>query len=327
MFIDYAEVYLQAGKGGNGCLAFRREKSVPRGGPSGGDGGKGGSIYFVARKNLHTLIDFQYKHHFRAEDGKNGEGSRRHGKDGRSLLISLPVGTVIKEKEGKVLTDLTKEGEKVIIASGGKGGRGNASFANPTYQAPRIVEKGREGRKKEISLELKLIADVGIVGFPNSGKSTLLSSLSSAHPKIAPYPFTTLEPILGVAKVEEGKSFVLVDIPGLIEGAHSGKGLGDKFLRHIERTKILLYLVDLTDHNPFSSYQKLRKEMELYNPSLLKKKEIVSGNKIDIPETEKNLIVFRREMKKLGKEVIPISALQKRNLTPLLFSLWNTLTS
>ncbi|MCD6407949.1 GTPase ObgE [bacterium] len=323
-FIDEAKIWIKAGNGGNGCVAFRREKGVPKGGPSGGDGGKGGDIIFVARKNVKTLIDFHYRQHFYAENGKPGSGNNKHGKDGEDLIIPVPCGTVIKEvKDGKeeIIADLVEEGQKVVAASGGKGGKGNAFFKSSTNQTPKIATKGEKGEEKWIKLELKLIADVGIIGYPNSGKSTFLKRVSSANPKIASYPFTTLSPNLGVVKLSDYRSFVIADIPGLIEGASEGKGLGHKFLRHIERTKILLHLIDLSVSDPLEKYYNVRKELEKYSKILVEKKEIVAGNKIDLEISKENI----EKLKKSFKEVYFISALTGKGVKELLEVIWRKL--
>ncbi|MCK4244716.1 MAG: GTPase ObgE [Candidatus Omnitrophica bacterium] len=322
MFIDKVEIFVKSGDGGNGVVAFRREKFVPRGGPSGGDGGKGGDIIIKADGHLRTLLDFQYRHHFRAQKGEHGKGNKRTGKDGADLILKVPPGTLIKEK-GKTLIDLVKDEDSFLVVKGGKGGRGNACFATSTNQAPKYSEKGEKAEEKRLTLELKLIAEAGLIGYPNSGKSTLLSKVSKARPKVADYPFTTLEPILGVVKIEEGKSFVLADIPGLIEGAHKGAGLGDEFLRHIERTKVLIHLVDLAEPDPVKRYFQLRNELELYNPSLLEKPEILVANKMDLPEAKENLKNFKKEIK---KEVIPISALTGEGIKELIGKVWKEIS-
>ena len=318
MFIDQVDIFVKSGDGGNGCCAFRREKFVPRGGPSGGNGGNGGDLIIKADKHLRTLLDFQYRHHFQARKGENGKGSKRNGKSGVDLILTVPPGTLIKEKN-KTLADLLEDKQIFLVAKGGKGGRGNASFATSVNQAPRHTEKGEKGEEKRLTLELKLIADVGLIGFPNSGKSTLLSVVSNAKPKIADYPFTTLEPILGVVKIEEGESFVLADIPGLIEGAHKGVGLGDEFLRHIERTKVLIHLVDVSEPNPEKRYFQLRDELKLYNPSLLEKAEILVANKMDLLQAKENLRNFKKETK---KQVFPISAVTGEGVKKVVYRIW-----
>ena len=272
MFIDEAKITVHAGDGGHGCIAFRREKFVPRGGPSGGDGGNGGSIYLVANDQENTLLKFRYNHAFRANRGRHGEGSNEHGKSGDDLEISVPLGTVVFDFEtGELLHDFTEPRERVLIASGGKGGHGNAHFASSVNRAPSRAQDGRPGEQKTLRLELKLLADVGLVGFPNAGKSTLISSISAARPKIADYPFTTLEPHLGVVAYDQDKSFVVADIPGLIEGAHLGHGLGIQFLRHIERTRLLLHLVDVSaaeDRDPVADFKTIENELAEHNSEL-----------------------------------------------------------
>ncbi len=285
-FYDECTIFVKAGDGGRGCVSFRREKYVPKGGPDGGDGGKGGDVVIVADENLVTLIDFRYKRHYRAERGQHGRGKKQTGKSGEDLIIKVPVGTQIFDREsGELIADLTKHGEKVIVARGGRGGRGNAHFATPTNQAPRYAEPGEPGEERWIILRLKLLADVGLVGYPNAGKSTLLSRISNARPEIAPYPFTTLTPHLGTVKMEDF-SFVVADIPGLIEGASEGKGLGIQFLKHIERTRVLLHLIDLSQGTSFEEvyekYSGIREELEKFNPELLDKVEVIGLNKIDI---------------------------------------------
>lgn len=271
------------GKGGNGCVSFRREKYLPRGGPNGGDGGKGGGLILKVDPDLSTLLDFHYKRIYKAENGKHGEGKDRTGENGKDLVVKVPPGTVVKDKEsGEVLGDLVSSENLFIAAKGGRGGKGNAHFKSSTNQAPRFAQSGEKGQMRKIILELKLLADVGIVGPPNAGKSTLLARVSDARPKVAPYPFTTLKPNLGVARLKSNKSFVLADIPGLIEGAHKGKGLGLDFLRHIQRTKLLLFLLDVTMPDIPIEYNKLRQELKLYDLSLLEKPAILALNKIDL---------------------------------------------
>jgi len=283
MFIDEARIRVIAGKGGNGCMAFRREKFVPRGGPSGGDGGRGGDVYLECTDRVNTLLHFQYRRIFKAGRGAHGEGSRRHGKDGEDLVIPVPPGTqVFREPGHDLIHDFSGPGERILAARGGAGGRGNARFATPTHQAPRRAEPGRLGDEFDLSLTLKLIADVGLLGFPNVGKSTLISRISSARPKIADYPFTTLEPHLGVVALEDFRSFVVADIPGLIEGAHEGHGLGDKFLKHIERTKVLVHLIDVSQpRDPVQDFKTLLRELELFNSDLARRRQVVLASKID----------------------------------------------
>lgn len=284
MFIDRAKIRVIAGSGGNGCVAFRREKFVPKGGPSGGDGGKGGDVYLECSERVNTLLHFQYKRIFKAQRGRHGEGDKRHGKNGSDITILVPPGTqVYREPEHGLMCDLTRDGERLKIVTGGRGGRGNARFATPVNQAPRRSEPGGAGEELELSLSLKLIADVGLVGFPNVGKSTLISRISSAKPKIADYPFTTLVPHLGVVGVGDYRSFVVADIPGLIEGAHQGHGLGDQFLKHVERTRILVHLIDVSDatRNPVSDYRTILRELALFDRGLLDRKQLVVASKMD----------------------------------------------
>ncbi len=297
-FVDRVKIYVKGGKGGDGAVAFLREKYRPKGGPAGGDGGKGGDVVLVATSSKHTLLDFKYKKHFKAQKGENGKGKNQKGRDGEDLFIYVPVGTVVKEAEtGDVLCDLTEEGQSCIVARGGKGGRGNAHFATPTNQAPRYAERGEEGEERWIILELKLIADVGIVGLPNAGKSTLLGRLTRARPKVADYPFTTLSPNLGVLELDEERRLVLADIPGLIENAHRGAGLGHEFLRHVERTRLLLHLIDVSDFrekDPVEAFEMINRELELYSPELTRKPQIVVASKIDAL-TERSLLEELRE--------------------------------
>ncbi|NLW69226.1 MAG: GTPase ObgE, partial [Bacteriovoracaceae bacterium] len=286
-FIDESKIYVQAGNGGNGCCSFRREKYVPKGGPDGGDGGRGGDVIVEASTRVHTLLDQRYHPHYKAERGQHGKGKNCTGRSGRDLVITVPVGTIIRDAQtGDIVADLVKEGQSAVIARGGSGGRGNARFATPTLQAPRYCEPGEPGEVKEFVLELKLLADVGLVGFPNAGKSTLISRVSSARPKIADYPFTTLTPNLGMVRWKD-RDFVMADIPGIIEGAHTGVGLGLRFLRHIERTRIILYLIDLspdTERDPRDEFTVLRRELQAYSPELVERKQLVVLNKCDLPE-------------------------------------------
>src|SRR6059036_920832 len=286
MFIDQAVINVKGGDGGNGCVSFRREKFVPKGGPDGGDGGHGGDVILVADESLSTLLDFQYRRHYRAQRGSHGEGSTRHGRRGGSLVIPVPVGTVVKDADsGQLLADLLHHGQQVVAARGGKGGKGNARFATSTRRAPRQAEPGLVGEERRIELELRLIADAGLVGFPNAGKSTLLSRLSRARPKIADYPFTTLQPHLGVVQYKDGRSFVLSDLPGLIEGAHRGAGLGHRFLKHMARCRTIIHLIDASqDRDLAADFEAINRELELFDPALGRKPQIVAANKIDIPE-------------------------------------------
>jgi GTP-binding protein len=284
-FVDKVKLYVKAGDGGDGAIAFLREKFRPRGGPAGGDGGKGGDVIFVATKNKHTLYDLKFQKHLKAENGRPGGGKKKHGRNGRDLIVEVPVGTVVKDAQtGEVIADLVKDGQRAVIAKGGLGGKGNAHFATPTRRAPRFATKGKKGEEKWVILELKSIADVGLVGFPNAGKSTLINRLSNAKAEVAPYPFTTTKPNLGVVGFDDFFSYVVADIPGLIEGAHKGKGLGHEFLRHIERTKVLAYVLDVSDfrdRDPIEAFKTLREELQKYSPELLKKPQVVILNKVD----------------------------------------------
>jgi len=313
-FLDQAKIYIKAGNGGSGSASFRREKFIEFGGPDGGDGGNGASVLFVTDRNLNTLIDFRYQQHFKAENGENGKGKKKTGKSGKDLLLKVPIGTQILEDDNNTLIeDLAKAEQKTVVAYGGKGGLGNVRFKSSTNRAPKKKTNGGEGESFWIWLQLKVIADIGIVGMPNSGKSSLLSVLTSAKPKIANYPFTTINPNLGVTNYDD-KEVTLADIPGLIEGAHEGIGLGDKFLRHIERCKNLLHLIDITSENPFENYSKVRKELSKYSDELIKKKEIIVFNKIDMmddKEINKKIDAFS---KKIKKKIYKISVLKNKGL-------------
>ncbi len=300
-FIDESKIYVKAGDGGNGCCSFRREKFVPRGGPDGGDGGKGGDVIIEASPRIHTLLDQRYHPHYKSERGQHGKGKNCTGRSGRDAVIQVPVGTVVRDAStGEAVADLVEPGQSVVLARGGKGGRGNAQFATPTLQAPRYTEHGKPGEEHDFLLELKLLADVGLVGFPNAGKSTLISRVSSARPKIADYPFTTLAPNLGMVRWK-GRDFVVADIPGIIEGAHEGVGLGLKFLRHIERTRIILYLVDLSPFSgrePAEEFRILERELQAYSPELVKRRSIAVLNKSDVPgasERAKDAVAFIKD--------------------------------
>ncbi|MFH1421797.1 MAG: GTPase ObgE, partial [Planctomycetota bacterium] len=334
MFIDETKIFVRGGKGGNGCLSFRREKYIPRGGPDGGNGGDGGSIIFITDKKLSTLADISKRTQYFAQNGKGGEGSNKSGKKGRDVVIKLPAGTVIWEiiknpgnndnqetsgqtaEERKVICELLTHNQKFITAAGGKGGRGNKAFATPTHQVPRERELGQPGEEKYLYLELKLIADIGLVGLPNSGKSTLLSRISDATPKIASYPFTTLVPALGITELDKERRLVVADLPGLIEGAHEGTGLGDEFLRHIERTKVILHLIDcapLSGPKPREAYEIVRKELQLYSKSLASKPEVIVLNKIDLVTKS----VLKKIVKEFGLPVYTISGVTGEGLKNL----------
>lgn len=321
-FIDEAKVYVKAGHGGRGCISFRREKYVPRGGPDGGDGGRGGHVIFKADKDINTLLDIKYQQQYRAQKGQHGMGKNMHGKNGKDIIIPLPVGTLIKNAETEeILTDLLEEGQEFIAARGGRGGLGNTHFKTPTRQAPRFAQPGEPGEEKNLVLELKLLADVGLIGLPNAGKSTLISAISSARPKIADYPFTTLAPVLGVVKHRDFKSFVVADIPGLIEGAHKGSGLGFQFLRHVERTSILLHLVDISEMaegDPADNFEKINKELGLYSKQLLVKPQAVAGTKTDIKGSGKKLDRLARYCKDKSYDFFPICAVTGEGIKELI---------
>jgi GTP-binding protein len=324
VFIDRAKIKIKAGDGGNGVTAFRREKFVPRGGPSGGDGGVGGDVWLEADEGLNTLLHLRYNPEHKAERGHHGEGSNRSGKDGESITIRLPVGTqVFNAETGELIFDFTEAGQRFLAAKGGKGGWGNAHFATPTRRAPKFHYTGRPGDEKELQLELKLIADVGLVGFPNAGKSTLISVISAAKPKIADYPFTTLEPNLGVVDMGDFKTFVVADIPGLIEGASEGAGLGDRFLRHVERTKIILHLVDVSsfsERDPVSDYEIINRELANYNEDLARRPQIVVATKIDALDEPGRLEILRARAMKDKKRFFAISSVTRAGLDELVFA-------
>ena len=330
MFLDYAKIYIKSGDGGNGCVSFRREKFVPKGGPNGGDGGKGGDVIFKASSQLSTLIDFRYNKHYRAKRGAHGQGGDKTGKGGKDQIIVVPTGSIIKEKASdKILGELLTDGEEIIILKGGKGGKGNTHFKTSTNQAPRYAEKGKAGEEMEVVIELKLIADAGLVGFPNAGKSTLISKISAAKPKIADYPFTTLVPNLGIVKYKDFDSFVVADIPGIIEGASSGKGLGLQFLRHIERTRLLVFLIDATKiskstDDVLEEYKILLHEIENYEANLQDKPRIVCFTKIDAVGSE-----VRKKLKTVKTDVdkITISSITGENLQNLIDVIWGILES
>ena len=322
MFTDYAKIIIKSGDGGNGAVSFRREKYVAAGGPDGGDGGRGGSIYFIVDPDSNTLVDFRFKKKFKAENGKNGEGARRYGKSGEDLYVKVPIGTLIKDVEtGKIIADLSHKGQKELILPGGRGGKGNSHFATSTRQAPRFSQDGEKGIEKEVILELKLLADVGLIGFPNVGKSTFLSKTTSATPKIADYHFTTIEPNLGVVKNDYGESFVIADIPGIIEGASNGTGLGLQFLRHIERTRLLLHVIDVSGiegRNPVDDFKTINEELKSYSEKLSKRKQIIVANKIDSMQDENLYNDLEKLAKENNIEIFKISAVTGEGISELL---------
>lgn len=322
MFVDKARIFLKAGKGGNGAVSFRREKYVPAGGPDGGDGGRGGNVVFIVDEGLRTLMDFRYKSKYEADSGEKGMRKNRFGKDADDLVLRIPPGTIVKDEEsGIVIADLTEGGQRAIIAKGGKGGKGNVHYKTSTRQAPNFAESGDYGEERWVILELKLLADVGLVGFPNVGKSTLLSVVTKATPKIANYHFTTITPNLGVVNAIDGKSFVLADIPGLIEGAHEGVGLGHEFLRHIERTKLLIHVVDISrieGRNPLDDFEKINNELEKFNDKLASRQQVIAANKIDLLENKEDFTEFEKAMNERGYKVFPISAATNDGLRELM---------
>ena len=336
MFVDEVDIHVEAGHGGRGCLAFRREKFVPRGGPSGGDGGQGGSVYVVASPHINTLINFRYHPLSDAEAGQNGMGSNCSGAGGKDLELAVPIGTLVYEKTADpehphtLIADLSQEGQRVLVARGGRGGMGNARFATATNRAPRKVQPGEPGEIKDLRLELKLLADVGLVGFPNAGKSTMIARISAARPKIADYPFTTLVPNLGVVRISEDRSFVVADVPGLIEGAHRGQGLGHQFLRHLERTRVLVHLVDVsgaTGRAPVEDLDTVRKELELFQPTLAAKPQIVVANKMDAvdPSNEDTVRALEKRAKKLKLPFLRVSGVTGTGVPELLEAMWKGL--
>jgi GTP-binding protein len=336
MFVDEVDIHVEAGHGGRGCLAFRREKFVPRGGPSGGDGGHGGSVYVVASPHINTLINFRFHPEFAAEKGEHGMGSNCTGHGGADLELAVPIGTLVYEKTAdagepyRLLADLAEEGQRILVAKGGRGGLGNARFATATNRAPRKVQPGEEGEIKDLRLELKLLADVGLVGFPNAGKSTMIARISAARPKIADYPFTTLTPNLGVVRLGDDRSFVVADVPGLIEGAHRGQGLGHQFLRHLERTKILVHLVDVSGasgRDPVDDLDTVRKELELFQPALAAKPQIVVANKIDAVDAEHEdaVAALGKRAAELELPFLRVSGVSGEGVPDLLEAMWRGL--
>jgi GTP-binding protein len=339
MFVDEVDIHVEAGHGGRGCLAFRREKFVPRGGPSGGDGGHGGSVYIVASPHINTLINFRFHPEFAAERGEHGMGSNCTGHGGADLELEVPIGTLVYEKPAdagerrySLLADLAGEGQRVLVAKGGRGGLGNARFASSTNRAPRKVQPGEPGEIKELRLELKLLADVGLVGFPNAGKSTMIARISAARPKIADYPFTTLTPNLGVVGLSDDRSFVVADVPGLIEGAHRGQGLGHQFLRHLERTKLLVHLVDVSGasgRNPVEDLETVRNELELFQPAFAARPQIVVANKVDALDEahEDAAVALERRAQQLDLPFLRVSGVSGEGVPELLEAMWRGLAA
>ncbi|RSL34389.1 GTPase ObgE [Salibacterium salarium] len=326
MFVDKVKVYVKAGDGGDGMVAFRREKYVPDGGPAGGDGGKGGNVVVEVDEGLRTLMDFRYQKHFKAKPGENGRSKNQHGKSSEDLVVQVPPGTtIIDDDTNEVIADLTEHKERAIVARGGRGGKGNTRFATPANPAPELSEKGEPAPERYINLELKVLADVGLVGFPSVGKSTLLSVVSAARPKIGDYHFTTLSPNLGVVGIEDGRSFVMADLPGLIEGAHEGVGLGQQFLRHIERTRVIVHVIDMSGlegRDPYDDFEKINEELRQYNMRLLERPQVVMANKMDMPGADEQLEVFKSKISE-DVEVYPVSALTKQGLTEMLRDIAN----
>ena len=341
MFVDEVDIHVTAGDGGNGCVSFRREKFVPRGGPNGGDGGGGGSVFIVASRRKNTLIDFRYHPEFEARRGRHGEGSNRTGQTSEDLEIDVPVGTLVFERvsaadahEGgdtfELLADLADEGQRVLVAKGGRGGRGNARFVSSTNRAPRRSEPGEAGEERQLRLQLKLLADAGLVGFPNVGKSTLIAHISAARPKIADYPFTTLTPNLGVVTLSGDRSFVVADVPGLIEGAHAGQGLGDRFLRHIERTKVLIHVVDVSSasgRDPVSDFDIINNELRLFDPAVAAKPQIVAANKVDALDDPSRLERLEQHVRKQGLTLHRISGVTGEGVDALLAAVWRQIVA
>ena len=324
MFVDHVKVYVKGGDGGDGMVAFRREKYVPNGGPAGGDGGKGGNIVFIVEEGLRTLMDFRYKRIFKADRGTHGMSSNKHGAKAEDTFIKVPPGTVVKDVDsGETIADLVEHGQTAIIAKGGRGGRGNSRFATPANPAPELSEKGEPGFERNVTLELKVLADAGLVGFPSVGKSTLLSVVSAAKPKIAEYHFTTIVPNLGMVETEDQRSFVMADLPGLIEGAHEGIGLGHQFLRHIERTRVIVHVIDMSGlegRDPYDDYITINEELQQYNMRLMERPQLIVANKMDMPESEENLAKFREKLPEDAR-IFPISALSRKGLNNLLFAI------
>ncbi|EIO0103481.1 GTPase ObgE [Staphylococcus pseudintermedius] len=329
MFVDQVKISLKAGDGGNGITAYRREKYVPFGGPAGGDGGRGASVVFQVDEGLRTLMDFRYQRHFKAKKGDNGQSSNMHGKNAENLVLKVPPGTIIKDVEtGQTLADLVEHGQSAVVAKGGRGGRGNSRFATPKNPAPDFSENGEPGEEIDVTLELKLLADVGLVGFPSVGKSTLLSIVSKARPKIGAYHFTTIQPNLGVVETRDQRSFILADLPGLIEGASEGVGLGHQFLRHVERTKVIVHVIDMSGmegRDPYEDYQIINQELKAYAQRLEDRPQIVVANKMDMPDAEAQLEMFKEQLNDETVTIVPISSYTRENIDQLLYEIANTL--
>ncbi|BCB04982.1 GTPase ObgE [Bacillus sp. KH172YL63] len=323
MFIDQVKVYTKGGDGGNGMVAFRREKYVPKGGPAGGDGGHGADVIFEVEEGLRTLMDFRYQRHFKAPRGEHGMSKNQHGRNAEDMIVKVPPGTVVKDDDtGETIADLTKHGQRAVITKGGRGGRGNSRFATPANPAPELSEKGEPGQERYIVMELKLLADVGLVGFPSVGKSTLLSVVSAAKPKIAAYHFTTIVPNLGMVETGDGRSFVMADLPGLIQGAHEGVGLGHQFLRHIERTRVIVHVIDMSGmegRDPYEDYLTINEELKQYNLRLTERPQIIVANKMDMPDSEENLKLFKEKLQE-DYPIFPISAVTQQGLSELLYA-------
>lgn len=328
MFVDQVKVYVKGGDGGDGMVAFRREKYVAMGGPAGGDGGKGASVIFKVDEGLRTLMDFRYQRHFKATRGEHGMSKGKHGKGAEDMIVKVPPGTVVTDvNTGEIIADLVENGQEAVIARGGRGGRGNMRFVSPANPAPELSENGEPGQERDVTLELKVLADVGLVGFPSVGKSTLLSVVSAAKPKIAEYHFTTIVPNLGVVETDDGRSFVLADLPGLIEGAHEGIGLGHQFLRHIERTRVIVHVIDMSameGRDPYDDFLTINRELEEYNLRLLERPQIIVANKMDMPDSEENLAHFKEQLT-VDYPIFPVSAITRQGLKDLLYEIANQL--
>ncbi|WP_226656529.1 GTPase ObgE [Pseudalkalibacillus hwajinpoensis] len=324
MFVDQVKIFVKAGDGGNGMVAFRREKYVPDGGPAGGDGGKGASVIFEVEEGLRTLMDFRYNRHFKAKTGEHGRSKNQHGRNAEDMVVKVPPGTIVSNAEtGEVIADLTEHGQRATVARGGRGGRGNSRFASPSNPAPELSENGEPGEEKDVTLELKVLADVGLVGFPSVGKSTLLSVVSAAKPKIAAYHFTTIAPNLGVVDTKDGRSFVMADLPGLIEGAHEGVGLGHQFLRHIERTRVIVHVIDMSGmegRDPYEDYIKINDELKQYKMRLMERPQIIVANKMDLPDSQENLEIFKEKLEE-DFPIYPISAVTRQGVQEVLFEI------